>query len=218
MNNAFGIGTVSDDVQARIWASTAGTNASVNLVVDNTGKIYSKAGKIGGWNIEKNKLWAGNSSDGTNGIRLNADGSMNGGNGTYGSWAIYNNGTSSFDHVTATNMTASTVTATNITANDLYAENGGRIAGWEIGADSLTGGSMVINSSGSMSGPGWYITANGDASFANGSATFSGSGGTGTIGGNNFNGSSLGLDKASLNGEEQTWNKLIYNSKLSMRL
>lgn len=210
MNNAFGIGTVSDDVQARIWASTAGTNASVNLVVDNTGKIYSKAGKIGGWNIEKNKLWAGNSSDGTNGIRLNADGSMNGGNGTYGSWAIYNNGTSSFDHVTATNMTASTVTATNITANDLYAENGGRIAGWEIGADSLTGGSMVINSSGSMSGPGWYITANGDASFANGSATFSGSGGTGTIGGNNFNGSSLGLDKASLNGEEQTWNKLIY--------
>jgi len=111
---------------------------------------------------------------------------MNGGNGTYGSWAIYNNGSSSFDHVTATNMTASTVTATNITANDLYANNGGTIAGWTIGANSLTSnsGNMVINSSGSMSGPGWWIDSNGNASFANsGGGSFSAGGGSSVNGG-----------------------------------
>lgn len=173
-SNPFTSGTIA----ARFWAASGSADSNLNFAVDNQGNLYSKAGKIGGWNIEGDKLWAGNSTSGTNGIRLNADGSMNGGNGTYGSWAIYNNGSSSFDHVTATNMTASTVTANNITANDLYANNGGTIAGWTIGANSLTGGSMTINSSGSMSGPGWYITADGHASFANSQGSFSAGGGS----------------------------------------
>jgi hypothetical protein len=67
-----------------------------------------------------------------------------------------------------------------------------------------------------MSGPGWSIDANGNASFANGAASFSGgSAGSGTIGGNSFTGSSLGLDNASLNNVQQTWQRLVYLAGIS---
>ena len=60
---------------------------------------------------------------------------------------------------------------------NLYAINGnfagkitsseGNIAGWTLSSSSLTGGSMKINSNGSMSGKNWSITADGKASFSN---------------------------------------------------
>ena len=43
----------------------------------------------------------------------------------------------------------------------------GNIAGWTLSSSSLTGGSMKINSNGSMSGKNWSITADGKASFSN---------------------------------------------------
>ena len=76
--------------------------SSLNFAVSNTGKLYSKAGKIGGWNIEQNKLWSVNKTNG-NGIRINADGSMSGGqgNGSNGGWAINTDGSSSFYNINA---------------------------------------------------------------------------------------------------------------------
>jgi len=99
MNNAFGSGTTSNGIQARIWASTANTNKSVNFVVSNDGKLYSKAGKIGGWNIEKDKLWSINKDSGE-GIRLNSNGSMTGG-ATGTDWAIAKDGTATFKKLIA---------------------------------------------------------------------------------------------------------------------
>ena len=75
---------------------------------------------------------------------------------------------------------------------NLYAINGnfagkitsseGNIAGWTLSSSSLTGGSMKINSNGSMSGKNWSITADGKASFSNANisgGTIGGSGGSG---------------------------------------
>ena len=196
--NPFG-----EPIAARFWGAsgelTISDNAvedksntgigSLNFAVSNQGKLYSKAGKIGGWNIESNKLYAVGTSGA--GIRLNADGSMNGGKGysasdnTSGSWTIATNGRASFTGITVNNMTAKTVDATDITCHILTANDRGTVGGWTIGPDSLTSdtGSMVINSSGSMSGPGWSITADGNASFANGSGSFSAGGGSSVNGG-----------------------------------
>lgn len=54
----------------------------------------------------------------------------------------------------------------------------GKIGGWTISANALSAGNMSISSTGSMSGPGWSISAAGTATFGNLIAN-----GTGTIGG-----------------------------------
>lgn len=154
MNNAFGSGTTSNGIQARIWASTANTNKSVNFVVSNDGKLYSKAGKIGGWNIEEDKLWAGSSTQGTAGIQINANGSLTGGQQTTGNnahnytWAISKDGAATF--------------------NNLNANNTGTIAGWKINSTQLSSpdNTMVIQKKGAISGPSWSIDQYGNASFS----------------------------------------------------
>jgi len=86
--NPFG-----EAITARFWGSgeelTISNNAvadndssgikGLNFAVSNTGKLYSQAGKIGGWNIDKDKLWAGSKITGTAGIQINANGSLTGG-------------------------------------------------------------------------------------------------------------------------------------------
>lgn len=47
----------------------------------------------------------------------------------------------------------------------LKAENGGTIGGWAIGKDTLKGGSLTLNSEGSITGPRWSITKDGYATF-----------------------------------------------------
>ena len=179
MNNAFGSGTTSNGIQARIWASTANTNKSVNFVVSNDGKLYSKAGKIGGWNIEKDKLWSINKDSGE-GIRLNSNGSMTGG-ATGTDWAIAKDGTATF--------------------KKLIANKQGFIAGWKITSNALKGGNdgkggttMNINSEGSMSGPGWSITSNGNATFnyINGKIANATTGGTASLTSGNYSSGGTG--------------------------
>jgi len=76
--------------------------------------MFSKSGKIGGWNIGPSSLYAVSNTSGTTGIRLNANGSMNGGSGynsstqSGGSWSINTDGSSSF-----TNITTNYLKATN---------------------------------------------------------------------------------------------------------
>lgn len=158
-----GVGTVKDNTTSGIL--------NLNFAISNDGKLYSKAGQIGGWHIEKNYLWAVNSTDDSAGIRLSADGKMSGGAGynattqSGGTWAIYKDGSSSFTNITTNHLNASNVDATNIVTHDLTANDGGTIGGFTIGASTLKGGDLTLNSAGSMSGPSWSISSDGIAHF-----------------------------------------------------
>lgn len=154
---AFGSGTATENVNARFWGLE---NTDLNYVVDDKGKLYSKAGKIGGWNIQKNQLWAVNNAEGNAGIRLNSSGSITGGTNTdpgegnkFGRWSISQYGDAIF--------------------NSLTANKSGSIAGWNIGETTLTSGSptkgIQIASNGSIKqrNGDWEITNTGDGYFKN---------------------------------------------------
>lgn len=172
MNSAFG---VNASKAARIWSlGTNGSDSTANFVVTNTGQMYSKTGKIGGWNISESSLYAVSNTSNTTGIRLNANGSMNGGagynssTGAGGSWSINTDGSSSFTNVTTDYMTATNATVTgNLTATTLTANQSGTIGGWTIGSSSLSANNITISSNGSISGSDWSISASGDAHFNN---------------------------------------------------
>ena len=67
--NPFTSGTIA----ARFWAASGSVDSNLNFAVDNTGNLYSKAGKIGGWNIQLNRLY---SSSGDYGINISSNGSI----------------------------------------------------------------------------------------------------------------------------------------------
>ena len=148
-----------------------GADSDKKFTVNNKGYMTSTSGKIGGWNIEEDTIWAGTKNGA--GIRLNSDGSMNGGSGynsgTGGSWAIYRNGKSTFTGITTDYMTATNATVTgNLTATTLTANQSGTIAGWKIDSSSLSNGDLVLSSTGGLSnGSNWSITKSGDAYFKN---------------------------------------------------
>lgn len=183
-----------------------GADSDKKFTVNNKGYMTSTSGKIGGWNIEEDTIWAGTKNGA--GIRLNSDGSMNGGSGynsgTGGSWAIYRNGKSTFTGITTDYMTATNATVTgNLTATTLTANQSGTIAGWKIDSSSLSNGDLVLSSTGGLSnGSNWSITKSGDAYFKNIYGTvksdkqLSGGGGASTGGGWTAPGSSGGLFKA----------------------
>ena len=68
---------------------------------------------------------------------------MKGGSGDY-TWSIGTSGQANFNYLTA--------------------NKGGKIGGWTIGKNTLTGGGLTLNSGGSISGPGWSISSNGKTS------------------------------------------------------
>lgn len=178
-----------------------GTDNSKKFTVNNQGYLTSTSGKIGGWNITSDKLWAV-SENGKNGIQINSDGSLTGGSssnnttwntdsegrktslGGGGSWAIKSDGSSTFKNITANYLKASNVDVEgDLYANYIKADSSGTIGGWQISQTQLTGGNLILNSSGSMSGPGWSIDSNGNAKFANSQGTFSAGGGSSVNGG-----------------------------------
>ena len=178
-------------INARIWS---GADNNQNFAVDNTGALYSRSGKIGGWNITNTQLWALNSNSGNDGIRIISDGSMNGGSTAGGTWSISADGTSTF--------------------NKIIANKSGSIAGWTINPKELSSptNSMTIKSEGSLYGPTdsgdrstWDIDKYGNANFkyihgvidtvnssgqSQNGGTLSGGGGYGgggyTLGGNGY--------------------------------
>ena len=96
----------ASNITAKIWADS-------NFAVDNLGNLYSKSGKIGGWNIGENVLWAGSSvASTTPGIRLSNTGNLSGGSYSAGSttgsnsgWVIDQNGEAVFNGITVKNAT-----------------------------------------------------------------------------------------------------------------
>jgi len=217
INSVSGDGT--GKVTAKIWS---GSGNEPNFAVSNNGYIYSKAGKIGGWTITDNKLSGGNTV-------INSNGSLSNSGGGNGTWAINNDGSSTFNNMTVTNLTATTGTINGFTANNITANNGGQIGGWTINSTSLSSADkgMYINAEGSMSGPSWYITKSGQASFTNviglsgtlgsGNSLSGGSGSDnwnlgysgGSVGGCPFGSNSvtggLAVDTLEVGGKKVTW-------------
>ena len=131
----------SDDngATAKIYLGTDGISLGTRFSVSPQGQLKAYSGQIGGWNISKQRLSAGN-------IELHDNGSMNGGSGG-STWSIAPTGQATFN---------------NITAN-----NGGSIGGWLINPGYLKGGNLILNSNGSINGANWSINSNGVANFAN---------------------------------------------------
>ena len=159
---------------AKIYLGTDGISLGTRFSVSPLGQLKAYSGQIGGWNINKTKLSAGN-------IELNSNGSMYGGSGNF-TWSIAPTGQATFNHITA--------------------NNGGSIGGWAIGSTYLRGGTLTLNNSGAVSGSNWSVSADGLAHFtkvygqvANG-YTFVGGGitmGGGGSGGSSINPGAVGM-------------------------
>lgn len=123
---------------AKIYLGTDGISLGTRFSVSPQGQLKAYSGKIGGWDINKTKLSAGN-------IELNSNGSMKGGSGSF-TWSIATDGKATFNHITA--------------------NKGGSIGGWAIGSTYLKGGTLTLNNNGAVSGSNWSVSANGLAHFA----------------------------------------------------
>ena len=163
-----------NDTTAKIYLGTDGISLGTRFSVSPQGQLKAYSGQIGGWNINKTKLSAGN-------IELNSNGSMKGGSGNF-TWSIAPTGQATFNHI--------------------IANNGGSIGGWAIGSTYLRGGTLTLNNSGAVSGSNWSVSANGLAHFSKiygqvaNNYTFKGGGTTITGGG----GTSLGHGSTSITG------------------
>lgn len=135
LRDAFGV----EKIQARIW------DKNNNFILSNDGTIYSKAGKIGGWNIENNRLYGGTD---TQGIRLNSNGDINGGNPNGKYWSISRNGHAFFNDIETNDMTANSINVTSGNINNVTATN--------IEAKSGHIGQVTIDSNG-LTGTNWWI-------------------------------------------------------------
>ena len=127
-----------NDTTAKIYLGTDGISLGTRFSVSPQGQLKAYSGQIGGWNINKTKLSAGN-------IELNSNGSMYGGSGNF-TWSIVPTGQATFNHITA--------------------NNGGSIGGWAIGSTYLRGGTLTLNNSGAVSGSNWSVSADGLAHFS----------------------------------------------------
>ena len=127
-----------NDATAKIYLGTDGISLGTRFSVSPQGQLKAYSGQIGGWNINKTKLSAGN-------IEFHSNGSMNGGSGG-STWSIAPSGQATFNHITA--------------------NNGGSIGGWAIGSTYLRGGTLTLNNSGAISGSNWSVSADGLAHFS----------------------------------------------------
>ena len=127
-----------NDTTAKIYLGTDGISLGTRFSVSPQGQLKAYSGQIGGWNINKTKLSAGN-------IEFHSNGSMNGGSGG-STWSIAPSGQATFNHITA--------------------NNGGSIGGWAIGSTYLRGGTLTLNNSGAISGSNWSVSADGLAHFS----------------------------------------------------
>lgn len=155
--NNFTIGTSSDGTCSslqgnNVYLGTDKISLGSNFSVDNTGKLTASSGKIASWNFNNGAFYDDNAS-------------KNPTYSTYDSkkkkWIVntkgmyFGNGGIRFGanfHVGSD--------------GNMYAI-AGTIGGWTIGASSLTGGSLILYSSGAIKGSNWNIAANGEATFNN---------------------------------------------------
>ena len=141
----------SGDNPAKVYLGTDGISLGKRFSVTAQGSLRAYNGIIGGWTINSGSLSARN-------IEINSSGSIqttNFNSSASTGWKISSNGNAEFNKATI--------------RGTIYAD-GGKIAGWTISSNALTGGNIKISSLGSISGGDtykWSINKNGSASFTN---------------------------------------------------
>lgn len=199
------------------YLGTDGLSIGSNFSVTSAGDLTAKSGTIAGWTIKSNNLNSGKTGYGPgngSGIYLGTEGIGLGDNfyvssvgeltakyGHIGGWTISSE--SLFANGMSLNPSSGiTLGSTfSVNSNGYLTSTSGTIGGWTIGTSSLSAGSLSLYSDGSMSGPGWSITAGGYATFNNvnitggsidvGGSTFS-SDGSSLASGTTYKGSNLG--------------------------
>ena len=206
-----------------VFLGTDGLRLGRRFAVDREGNLVAKnliakeGGNIGGWSISQDELYAEH-------IHISSRGSIHVDRGGNDSWSIESDGSATFNNLTANGK--GEIAGWNIEEDELYGQgihirsNGsidasysgssgwkitaegdayfysGKIGGWDINSNSLSSGNMYISQGGSMNGPGWSISANGDARFdvitANNVFSFGSGANTWTNNGFNFDSGSLG--------------------------
>lgn len=106
--------------------------------MDNDGALYSRSGKIGGWNIKEKTLTGGN-------VIIDSKGSISNSAGGKGTWYINNDGTASFNHVTITgedsSLTIGNTKIQVINGNGSFVSGGFSSSGGSLGS----GGTSLIS-------------------------------------------------------------------------
>lgn len=133
----FYIGT--DGFALGSYDSNKGTSP---FQVNNQGQLSSRAGYIAGFAIADNTLSGGT---GSNAVGMSSKSGVQ--------WAFW-----------AGNEDAGSAPF-HVGHNGALYSTSGQIGGWTINPSTFTGGSMTINSNGSMSGSNWSINTNGYARF-----------------------------------------------------
>lgn len=201
MNSAFGVNTAK---AARIWSlGTNGNDSTANFVVTNTGQMFSKSGKIGGWNIQQNRLY---SSSGNNGINIYSNGNISSKNWSSTNKTGYSinwDGSASFYNI---NANRGTIGGCNIADNGIYSSN------WHIYSNGLATFNNVQVTGGTIKLGGTTISAssfNGGKTFQSGGiSSYGGSGGSG--GSSNLYSPNVGVSGT---GVLDSDNLLGYNNK-----
>lgn len=184
ISNITGINNDTDDLN--FWA---GNSSGLNFAVSTAGRLYSKLGLIGGWHIDGDMLYTGKKYGQGKGIRLNAEGSIQGGgkastyhNDNGNEYYEYSDGSTSASKESYWTINESG----DAVFNNIYASEG-KIGNWTIGDGAIKGlgssvslnkdgtitanngqiGGCQIYNGGIKSGSNWQITSGGDAIFNN---------------------------------------------------
>lgn len=162
------------NINKKFFVYSDGSFSAANkyFVVDKDGTVHATAGEIGGWNIDRTRIYSSK-------IELVKNGSIR---QMDGHWSINQDGTAEF--------------------RNIIADRSGNIAGWTINSWGLSSGNIQIRSDGAIRSEGWWINNDGTAkfndivannvwSFGSGSNTWSSTGfsfGSGFLGGNTVSG------------------------------
>lgn len=178
MDSAFGttFGSTAS-VAARFWGKSGSSDNTTNFIVTNNGTLYSKAGKIGGWNITKNKLQSSyETNDGQKrGITLSSNGNItsNWNSKSHTGYSIGSNGIANFYQI---NANQGTIGGCEITLNDGIKSTNGT---WAIHKNGLAQFSNIDVTGGVIKLGGTTISAadlktGRTASFSSGAFTTTG--------------------------------------------
>lgn len=116
----------TDKGNMAFWAGTGSGNETKNFYVTHNGYLFSKSGKIGGWNVEATRLYNGN-------VGMNSDPNDK---------THYKSGIDGDNHDAKAFFAGSGTNTFYVTHDGFLRSTSGQIANWTIGLNSLTNGNV----------------------------------------------------------------------------
>ena len=191
----------TNSIEARFWGTDKN---ALNFAVDKTGKLYSKAGKIGGWNItekgftmeavdtEGKKTGIQMSSTGTlkslnNNWLIQDDGTVDFKDGTIGGWTMKNNNSTKYIGDSKESIEESSVALYIAKDKGYLKAQAGTIGGWTINASSIESDGLILHKTGTIEANSYTITSTGISNIKLTSEGMSGTSSSGGGGGMDYN-------------------------------